>query len=140
MAFSDNNVKDIICFIGGFNSNQLLPYINWDVIKKNPKVFLGYSDITVLRNAILSRTGLITNLGPAYSTFGQEIGFDLTSEYFKKCLVQDKEFALETAPKWSDDRWYLDQKRRTFFKNEGPRIIQKGITNGELIGENLSSL
>ena len=51
-AFSDKNVKAVITVIGGFNSNQLLRYIDWDLIKNNPKIFLGYSDITILNNAI----------------------------------------------------------------------------------------
>lgn len=139
-AFLDKNVKAIITVIGGFNCNQLLGYINWPIIKKNPKILCGFSDITILNNAILTKTGLVSYSGPHYSTFGQELYFDYTLDYFKKCLMQDKEFYLETAPKWSDDRWYLDQERRTFFDNEGPYIIQKGKAIGELVGGNLSSL
>src|SRR3990172_7157450 len=44
-AFSDKNVKGILTVIGGFNSNQLLRYINWDLVAKNPKIFCGFSDI-----------------------------------------------------------------------------------------------
>ncbi len=69
-AFSDNNVKAVITVIGGFNSNQLLKYIDWNLIKDNPKIFLGYSDITALNNSIFSKTGLVTYSGPHYSTFG----------------------------------------------------------------------
>lgn len=138
-AFSDPAVKAIICVIGGFNSNQLLPYIDWDIIRRNPKVFIGYSDITVLHNAILACTGLVTYLGPAYSTFGQKLGFGPTLEYFKACLMQKKEFPLETSSKWSDDKWYLNQEQRTFLNNPGPDIIQTGKATGELVGGNLSS-
>lgn len=58
--FADSSVKAIICSQGGANSNGCLPYLDWQVIAENPKVFLGISDITVLLNAIYARTGLVT--------------------------------------------------------------------------------
>ena len=139
-AFSNPAVKAVMCVIGGFNSNQLLPYIDWGIIKNNPKIFIGYSDITVLHNAITARTGLVTYLGPAYSTFGQKLGFDFTLNYFKKCLMQDEEFALLPSAEWSDDLWYVNQEQRTFHNNPGPTVIYDGQATGELIGGNLGSL
>ena len=88
-AFADNNVKAILTVIGGFNSNQLLKYIDFELIRKNPKIFCGYSDITALQNAILKKTGLVTYSGPHYSTFGMKKGFEHIEEYFKKCLMED---------------------------------------------------
>ncbi len=70
-AFSDPSIKAIFTVLGGFNSNQLLPYIDWDLIKNNPKILCGYSDITALQNAIFANTGLVTYSGPHYSSFGQ---------------------------------------------------------------------
>jgi len=58
--FADTSVKAIICSQGGATANACLPYLNWDVIRGNPKIFLGISDITVLLNAIHHRTGLVT--------------------------------------------------------------------------------
>src|SRR5680860_43589 len=57
-AFCDSRVKAIFTVIGGFNCNQLLQYIDWDLIKNNPKIFCGFSDITALNNAIYAKTGL----------------------------------------------------------------------------------
>ena len=54
-AFTDSNVKCILAAIGGFNSNQLLNKINWQIIKDNPKIFGGFSDITILNHAILAK-------------------------------------------------------------------------------------
>ena len=51
-AFADAQIKAILTVIGGSNSNQLLQNINWDLIKKNPKILCGFSDITVLNSAI----------------------------------------------------------------------------------------
>lgn len=138
-AFLDPAIKAVMCVIGGFNCNQLLPYIDWNVIKSNPKVFIGYSDITVLHNAINARTGLVTYLGPAYSTFGQKKGFDSTMDYFKQCLMQKEEFPFVASNEWSDDQWYIDQEQRTFIPNKGPVVISGGIATGELVGGNLGS-
>src|SRR3990167_7044110 len=96
-AFGDKNVKAVITVIGGFNSNQLLRYINWDLIKNNPKIFCGFSDITALNNAIFAKTGLVTYSGPHYSSFGQELYFDYTLEYFKKCLLSDEPIEIKSS-------------------------------------------
>lgn len=58
--FADNSVQAILCSQGGENSNSCLPLLDWEVIRANPKVFLGMSDITVLQNAICAKTGLVT--------------------------------------------------------------------------------
>ena len=115
-AFSDKNVKAISTVIGGFNSNQLLKYINWDLIKNNPKILCGFSDITALNNAIFAKTGLISYSGPHYSTFGQELYFDYTLEYFKTCLLSDEPFEIKPSDNWTDDKWYMNQKERKSIK------------------------
>jgi muramoyltetrapeptide carboxypeptidase LdcA involved in peptidoglycan recycling len=136
-AFSDKNVKAIITVIGGFNSSQLLRYLDWDLIKKNPKIFCGYSDITALNNAIFTKTGLVSYSGPHYSTFGQELYFDYTLEYFKKCLLSDELFEIKSSKEWSDDMWYKNQKDRNLIKNDGFLVINEGKALGTLLGANL---
>ncbi|KAH8693847.1 LD-carboxypeptidase [Talaromyces proteolyticus] len=64
-AFKDPEVSAIITTIGGAHANELLPFLDYDVIKSNPKIFLGYSDITFLHYAIQSQTGLRTFYGPS---------------------------------------------------------------------------
>jgi len=139
-AFADKNVKAILTVIGGFNSNQLLKYIDWELIKNNPKIFCGYSDITALNNAIFAKTGLVTYSGPHYSTFGQELYFDYTLEYFKKCLMSEENFEIKASDDWSDDRWYMDQKNRKLIKNNGVFVINEGEASGTIIGANLCTL
>jgi len=136
-AFSDKNVKAILTVIGGFNCNQLLRYLDWDLIKKNPKIFCGFSDITALNNAIFAKTGLVSYSGPHYSTFGQELYFDYTLEYFKKCLLSDEPFLIKPSETWSDDAWYIDQKNRKLIKNSGFLIINEGEASGTVLGANL---
>jgi len=136
-AFLDKNVKAIITVIGGFNSNQLLKYLDWKIIRNNPKIFCGYSDITILNNAIFQKTGLVTYYGPHYSTFGQELYFDYTLEYFKKCLMQENLLKIIPSTKWSDDEWYIDQQNRKLIKNNGWQIVNEGVAEGTVIGGNL---
>jgi len=136
-AFLDKNVKAVFTVIGGFNANQLLSYINWDLIKKNPKVFCGYSDITALNNAIFAKTGLVSYSGPHYSTFAQKLYFDYTLEYFKKCLMGDKPFEVKPSKDWSDDKWYKDQDNRHLINNNGWWVINKGNAEGTILGANL---
>jgi len=136
-AFSDKNVRAISTVIGGFNSNQLLRYIDWDLIKNNPKILCGFSDITALNNAILAKTGLVSYSGPHYSTFGQELYFDYTLEYFKKCLLSEDPFEIKPSENWTDDKWYMNQKERSPIKNDGWLVINKGEAQGTILGANL---
>ena len=139
-AFSDRKIKGILTVIGGFNSNQLLKYLDYKLIKENPKILCGYSDITALSNAIYAKTGLITYSGPHFSTFGMKLGSEFTAEYFQKCLMSSKPFEVEAAKEWSDDPWYKDQQDRHFIKNKGYNVINRGEAQGTIIGGNLCTL
>jgi len=139
-AFADPNVKGILATIGGYNCNQLLRYLDYDLIKANPKIICGYSDTTALGNAILAKTGLITYSGSSYSSCGMLKGHDYELEYFQKCLLSDREFEVKAASIWSDDQWYLDQENRAFIDNEGWLVIHEGEADGRIIGGNLCTL
>jgi muramoyltetrapeptide carboxypeptidase len=136
-AFLDKSIKGIFVAFGGFNSNQLLRYIDWNIIQNNPKVFVGYSDITALQNAIYAKTGLVTYSGPLYSTFGQKLYFDYTLEYFKKCVLSEEEFDILPSESWSDDGWFLDQTKRKLIKNDGWWVINEGSAQGTILGANI---
>lgn len=139
-AFRDKNVKAILTVIGGFNSNQILDYIDYEAIKQNPKIFCGFSDITALSNAIHAKTGLVTYSGPHYSSFGMLKGFEYELEYFKKMFFGSEEFEVESSKEWSDDLWFIDQENREFIPNEGMYIINEGIGEGDIVGGNLCTL
>ena len=136
-AFKNPEVKAIITVIGGFNCNQLLRYIDWDLIKNNPKIFCGYSDITVLNNAIYAKTGLVSYSGPHYCDFGQKLYFDYILEYFKKCLFSAESFEILPSESWSDDFWWKNQNERNLIKNPGWLVINKGEASGTILGANL---
>lgn len=136
-AFADTSVKAVLTVIGGFNSNQLLKYIDYDLIKNNPKIFMGFSDITALHAAIYAKTGLVTYYGPHFSSFGMLKGCEYTIENMKKVLFETDEYELKPSLEWSDDRWYIDQQNREFIKNEGWWHIAEGDAQGTIIGGNL---
>jgi len=136
-AFQDQNVKAILTVIGGFNSNQILSYLDYDLIKNNPKILCGYSDITALLNAITAKTGLVTYYGPHFSTWAMKKEFEYNLEYFQKCLTQEDSFEVKASPTWSDDAWYIDQEKRDLIKNEGFIILNEGQAEGKILGGNL---
>jgi len=139
-AFKDPSVKAILSVIGGYNSNQLLDHIDWELIASNPKILCGFSDITVLENAIFAKTGMVTYSGPHYTNFGQKIFDEYTAEYFKKCLFGTAPFDIAASEQWTDDEWFLDQDKRSPIKNSGFEILQSGSGEGTIIGGNLCSL
>lgn len=139
-AFSDKNVKAVLTVIGGYNSNQMLKYIDYELIKNNPKIFCGFSDITALSNAIYAKTDLITYSGVHFSSFGMEKGFEYSEKYFKKMFMENEEIEIQSSEEWSNDSWYKDQEHRNFIKNEGMFVINEGKAEGKIVGGNLCTL
>ena len=82
-AFADPAVRLVLAVIGGYNSNQLLRHIDWELVRRNPKAISGFSDITVLGNAIFTKTGIVTYAGPAFANFAEEQYFDYTLDMFR---------------------------------------------------------
>lgn len=136
-AFADPNVKMVLPVIGGFNSNQLLSQMDWELIRSNPKIFCGYSDITALQNAILAKTGLVTYSGPTYSSFAEKENFEYSLEHFRKGLFLEESFAAEASVEWSNDKWYIDQEARTMRLNDGYWLINEGEAEGRILGGNM---
>lgn len=115
--FADKEVKMIWCAKGGNNSNSTFEYIDYELIKENPKIICGYSDITSITNMITEKTGLITFSGTNFKT----IATDETDFSYKQALSRFVDSNLEFGP-----------------ENEEYITIQKGKSTGELIGGNLS--
>lgn len=136
-AFKDKSVKAIFTIIGGFNSNQIIPHLDYDVIRQNPKIICGFSDITALLAAIEAKTGLEVYYGPHFSSLGMKKGCEYTLEYMEKMLFNDEAVKVEPAAEWSDDLWFIDQENREFIKNEGYWTIHAGNAEGTIKGGNL---
>lgn len=139
-AFADHSVDGILTVVGGWNCNQLLPHLDWDLIRQHPKVFCGYSDVTALGNAILTQSNLVSYSGPHWSTFGMEKHLDPAITWFEQCLFTSEPLDLAPATHWSDDRWYQDQENRRLEPNDGWWILREGEASGTIVGGNLCTL
>lgn len=144
--FSDTSINAIICSTGGLNANAVLPLLNYDVIKQNPKIFCGYSDITVLNNAILNKTGLVTFNGPTIlPTFGECGGVpEFTIDYFKRAVFSNQPIGkIESAEKFSDESlwWETEDNRPNKFITAKPmHTVNEGNELGVILGGNLNTI
>jgi muramoyltetrapeptide carboxypeptidase LdcA involved in peptidoglycan recycling len=139
-AFADPDVDGILTVVGGFNSNQLLTGIDYDLVAAHPKVLCGFSDITALSNALYARTGLVGYSGPHYSSFGMKQGFGYTQDGFQTCVMKEGPFDLRPAQSWSDDAWFLDQEDRTYEEGTDWWVLQEGAATGTIVGGNQCTL
>lgn len=122
-AFAVPDVKAVMACIGGFNVNQILPYIDYDLIKANPKILCGYSDITALLNAVYARTGLVTYHAPHLAALGFLREREYTHRYLTACLMNEEPVPVvpsETAGSYT--------------------VLQEGTCEGEIVGGNLCTL
>src|SRR3977135_567680 len=92
--FRDPDVKAVFTIRGGYGSGQLLDNIDYELIRRNPKIFLGYSDITAMHLAIHQKTGLVTFHGPV--TLSKFTGY--TQEHFRRALFDAKPIGTVTNP------------------------------------------
>lgn len=136
-AFADQSIDGILATIGGFNSNELLPYLDYALIARHHKVICGYSDTTAVLNAIYAKTGMQTYMGPSYSSFKMEGGQDYQSESWLKALSKTS-YNLEPSQEWSSDPWYDPSQSRHFMPTEW-KVYTQGRASGTLIGGNLST-
>ena len=116
--FADKSVDAIWCLKGGWGSARTLEMLDFDLIKRNPKPLIGYSDITSLLNAIHLKTGLITFHGPN-AIYGES---DYTVEKFLGVLVEERYSNIEN---------HYDADLTT---------ITPGVARGKLVGGNLTVL
>ncbi|MDF2700483.1 MAG: mccF [Haloplasmataceae bacterium] len=138
-------VKCIMSTIGGMNSNSLLPYIDYEAFKKNPKIMIGYSDVTAILLAIYTKTGISTFYGPALvASFGELQPFvEWTYNYFKEITIDTIEFPQPLkAPKlWTDEyiNWEIQDRSKELRENKWI-TVREGIVKGRLIGGNLNTM
>lgn len=138
------DVKCIMSVIGGQNSNSILPYIDYKSLQKNPKIIIGYSDVTALLLGIYNKTNLVTFYGPAMVASFGEIGYyvNKTFDYFSNTLVNPTVPFPVKNPKFFTDE-YLDWETQN---NEKHKSINKLITintgkvKGRLIVGNLNTI
>jgi muramoyltetrapeptide carboxypeptidase len=115
--FKDSAINAIICARGGFGSLRILPLVDFDAVRKNPKIFIGFSDITALLTAITTRSGLVSFHGPVVTTLAK------VPKIICNTLLEaiSSEMPLEVQP-------------------TNGVVIQAGRAQGPLIGGNLTTL
>lgn len=140
-AFEDNGIKAVFSCIGGDESIRLLPYINLDIIRKNPKIFMGYSDATTL-HLMCARAGVSSFYGPSVlSELAENVQiYDYTAHWLHRVLFGTAAIGeIPPAREWTGDRleWTVENKdvRKTMQKNEGYEFLQgRTVVRGRLFG------
>lgn len=129
--FSNPEISCIACTTGGYSGVELLPRrtqsppfkgIDWDLIKKNPKIFIGYSDITSILIPIHEKTGLVTFHGPLIEGFNRIYtrGGQYTFKNMKQMLMDGRPRRFDSYSEW--------------------KVLKSGIADGKLVGGNLNIL
>ncbi len=125
--FADRSIKAVICLRGGWGAARLLPLLDYAAIRRNPKVLLGYSDITALHCAIQAKTGLVTFHG----TMGSGSWNSFNVDQFKRMFF-DRELMVFNNKLDAGDE-LVPRRNRTV-------TITGGQARGELVGGNLTVL
>ncbi len=138
-------VRCIMSTIGGTNSNAILPYIDYEAFKKDPKIMIGYSDATAVLLAIYTQTDIPTFYGPALvPSFGEFEPFvDYTYDSFYQMLVKKQSipYSIPTPPFWSDEPVNWEEKTKEKDKrNNSWKTVVDGNAAGRLIGGNLNAM
>lgn len=124
--FADADVKGIVSYSGGWGTPRILPFLDYELIRRNPKVLIGFSDITGLLNAVHRKTGLVTFHGPMADSRYEPY----TLENFRRVVMNsDPIGTLPNPPKRPDE--LIDRENRII-------VLRDGVATGRLVGGNLS--
>ncbi|MEA2434370.1 MAG: muramoyltetrapeptide carboxypeptidase [Actinomycetota bacterium] len=146
-AFVDDEVTLVLASIGGNHSNQMIPHLDYDLIRAHPKWFQGYSDNTVLQWALLKHAGLASFYGTALTTGIAEYPkvLDYTDRYLKAAWFDDGPIEPDAAQEWTDE--FLDwdtqadlERARTLIPGEGWVAIRGGRATGPLVAGCLETI
>ncbi|MBD2753247.1 S66 peptidase family protein [Spirosoma validum] len=125
--FNDRSVKAIVAIHGGWGCARLLPLLDYDLIQRNPKILMGYSDVTALLLGIYAKTGLVTVHGPVGSaTFNA-----YTVDWFKRVLMEGETVTMKNPTEKGDNLTQTQDRITT---------IKPGLARGRLVGGNLTVL
>ncbi|MFI2743758.1 LD-carboxypeptidase [Zhouia sp. PK063] len=124
--FSNPEVAMILCARGGYGCTRIIDQLDYNLIKKNPKILMGFSDITALANAITEKTGLITFHGPVGTTLDNEYGLEMINGVI---IAPSKEYTIIPAAE--------NLEKGTTDIEFAPYTITPGKATGKLAGGNL---
>jgi len=127
--FANPDIAALIPIRGGWGSSRVLPYLDYDLIRQNPKIIVGFSDITALLLGIYAKTGLVTFHGPnGYTGWRTQ-----QTDYFRRTLFDGETLTYQNWPDSGDDSRLMQVGNRI-------QTITPGVARGKLIGGNLSVL
>lgn len=142
-AFKNPLIKGIITIIGGSDTIRLLPYIDFEIIKNNPKMFMGYSDTTV-NHFMMYHVGLISYYGPCVMCEFAENGqmHNYTKKYINEVLFENKNnIVIKSSPFWTSEflDWRVKEnnniQRKMNKEMHGFEVLQgSGKFSGQLLG------
>lgn len=141
-AFKDKSIKAIICAIGGDDTIRLLPYIDYNVIKENPKIFMGFSDTTA-NHFMMYKAGLVSYYGPAFiPDFAEYVSmYDYTEKTVKELLFNAPEkYEIKKCEYWTNEHisWCeenINKGKKKILDPKGYEVLQgKGKVIGKLLG------
>lgn len=140
-AFEDKSIKAIFSCIGGYESIRILPFIDFNIIKNNPKIFIGYSDTTVT-HMICLKAGVSSFYGASIlAEFAENVEmFEYTKHWIKRVLFSNEVIGkIEPSPIWTSEYLPWEEKnktnKRTTQSNTGYELLQgSGVAKGHLIG------
>lgn len=145
--FEDDTVDAIICSIGGFNSSDMLPLLDYSIISNHPKIFAGYSDVTALLLGIYARTNLVTFHAPAilpeWGDYPQPFAYTVKS--FRD-LTETRSSLVNYQPpnEWTSEflDWGKgeDNRSKQMYQNQGWKVLKEGVAVGSIIGGNIETL
>lgn len=140
--FRNPKIAGILSYWGGYQSHQLLEYLDYDLIRRHPKPLIGFSDTTALQIGIHSQTGLVCFSGPAGITFGKSIVPEFTWEHFEKVLLSPSvPLHLGVSDQSSDNQWWTSPTKEMIFKsNAGWKTYRRGTATGRAIGGNIGTM
>jgi len=127
--FKDRSVSAVLPIRGGWGSARLLPFLDYDAIRANPKVMVGYSDVTALLTAIHARTGLVTFHGA--NGMGRWDQYSL--DFFRRVLFEGEAVTFTNTATFAETNVLTPVRYRT-------QTIRPGTARGRLLGGNLSVL
>jgi muramoyltetrapeptide carboxypeptidase len=123
--FTDEKVKAMICIRGGYGCGRILDRLDYDVIRRNPKILSGYSDITALHSALMKKSGLLSIHAPMLNG---ALADPNVPEFTKKSFLRT---VMEAKPAGSICKGY---------EGKTVSILHRGTVEGRLVGGNLSIL
>jgi len=119
--FTDPDIDAVMCARGGYGANRVLPLLDYDLIRKNPKIFIGYSDITAYLTSITQQTNLVTFHGPMLTTY-KSSWVDYNYDLMNRVLTGDNNINIKTP------------------RSLKTRILKDGTASGPLWGGNMCLL